>query len=261
MYSTKESYRDLNSIINSPDENPEQHQNMNKPALRTSIADRLDKAGLAEPEYETETDGEDKVSVIDLDDHLADRRTSYYDGSGKRASRASTTKRYNVHSSSGQRPKSKVPDLPKNDYDDTFVSNSDEVHKRQYKSMVSDESSASDDVFDKIKLPDGKSTKSSIDELANGTSTSGHRKPKIRHSQPGPEMLIPHLNGGIESSQPMSKVRGNNSSGHDDSVPPPPPAHKVNKNHWMIRRISSTRSGSKKKRFIFRKLSWGSKNH
>ena len=26
MYSTKESYRDLNSIINSPDENPEQHQ-------------------------------------------------------------------------------------------------------------------------------------------------------------------------------------------------------------------------------------------
>ena len=51
--------------------------------------------------------------------------------------RASTTKRYNVHSSSGQRPKSKVPDLPKNDYDDTFVSNSDEVHKRQYKSMVS----------------------------------------------------------------------------------------------------------------------------
>ena len=83
MYSTKESYRDLNSIINSPDENPEQHQNMNKPALRTSIADRLDKAGLAEPEYETETDGEDKVSVIDLDDHLADRRTSYYDGSGR----------------------------------------------------------------------------------------------------------------------------------------------------------------------------------
>ena len=118
----------------------------------------------------------------------------------KESIRASTTKRYNVHSSSGQRPKSKVPDLPKNDYDDTFVSNSDEVHKRQYKSMVSDESSASDDVFDKIKLPDGKSTKSSIDELANGTSTSGHRKPKIRHSQPGPEMLIPHLNGGIESS-------------------------------------------------------------
>lgn len=260
MYSTKESYRDLNSMINSPDENPEQHQNMNKPALRTSIADRLDKAGLAEPEYETETDGEDKVSVIDLDDHLADRRTSYYDGSGKRASRASTTKRYNVHSSSGQRPKSKVPDLPKNDYDDTFVSNSDEVHKRQYKSMVSDESSASDDVFDKIKLPDGKSTKSSIDELANGTSTSGHRKPKIRHSQPGPEMLIPHLNGGIESSQPMSKVRGNNSSGHDDSVPPPPPAHKVNKKplddktNFPPPEVDPKRKGS-----FFRKLSWGSK--
>ena len=46
------------------------------------------------------------MSVIDLDDHLADRRTSYYDGFG-RASRASTTKRYNVHSSSGQRPNPK----------------------------------------------------------------------------------------------------------------------------------------------------------
>ena len=45
---------------------PNSIKNMNKPALRTSIADRLDKAGLAEPEYETETDGEDKVSVIDL---------------------------------------------------------------------------------------------------------------------------------------------------------------------------------------------------
>ena len=73
-------------------------------------------------------------------------------------------------------------------------------------------------------------------------------------------MLIPHLNGGIESSQPMSKVRGNNSSGHDDSVPPPPPAHKVNKNHWMIRRISSTRSGSKKKRFILENF-LGIQNH
>ena len=72
-------------------------------------------------------------------------------------------------------------------------------------------------------------------------------------------MLIPHLNGGIESSQPMSKVRGNNSSGHDDSVPPPPPAHKVNKNHWMIRRISLHQKWIQKKRFIFRKLSWGSK--
>ena len=42
MYSTKESYRDLNSFVNSKDD--KDADDVNKPALRTSIADRLEKA-------------------------------------------------------------------------------------------------------------------------------------------------------------------------------------------------------------------------
>lgn len=256
MYSTKESYRDLNSFVNSKDD--KDADDVNKPALRTSIADRLEKAAYEGGE-DTETDGDEKLSVIDLDEQLANRRLSYYDASdnNKRASRASTTKRFNVGSnSSGARPKSKVPDLPKNDYDDTFVSNSDEVHKRRFKSMVSDESSESDDVFDKIKLPDGKSTKSSIDGLANGTSVNGHRYSSNRKSQPGKEMLIPNLAG--DHSQQLPKVRGEED--YNDTIPPTPPTHHDPKRPLDDKtNYPTTEADPKRKGSFFRKLSWGSK--
>ncbi|KAL6449502.1 GIN4 Serine/threonine-protein kinase GIN4 [Candida maltosa Xu316] len=245
MYSTKESYRDLNSIINHNNNNHDDvDEDINKPALRTSIADRLDKAGYDDDEEE----GIESVSVIDLDD----RRLSYYSTTDKRASRASTTKRYTTKtkSSNGQRPSSKVPELPKTDYDDTFVSNSDEVHqKRQYKSMVSDDSSESDDVFDRIKLPEGKSTKSSIDALANGTSTNGHRNSKTKQNGGSPTTTY---------SKPMTKVRGG--SNNADTIPPTPPSHHDpkkpldDKTNYPSPDIDTKRKGS-----FFRKLSWGSK--
>ncbi|RCK63789.1 Serine/threonine-protein kinase GIN4 [Candida viswanathii] len=255
MYSTKESYRDLSSIINSKDD--KDVSEVNKPALRTSIADRLEKAAYDRAD-DTETDGDENVSVIDLDEQLANRRLSYYDASDKRASRASTTKRYNLSSNSaGPRPKSKVPDLPRNDYDDTFVSNSDEVHKRRFKSMVSDESSGSDDVFDKIKLPEGKSTKSSIDGLVNGTSANGHRSHNNRKSQPGKEMLIPNFAG--DHSQAMTKVRGEAS--HNDTIPPTPPTHHHDPKRPLDDKTNypTAEADPKRKGSFFRKLSWGSK--
>ena len=51
MYSTKQSYRDLNSILG--DENDENNDVEGQlPQLRTSFADRLDRAGLADAEKE-----------------------------------------------------------------------------------------------------------------------------------------------------------------------------------------------------------------
>ncbi|KAI5951604.1 GIN4 [Candida jiufengensis] len=224
IYSTKESYKDLNSIIDS--HVPDSHDKT--PGLRTSFADRLDKAGLPEEDEE----GDDGQSVMDFEEHLANKRLSYHDAN-KRASRASTTKRYG-------KPVSKIPDLPTTqDYDDTFVSKSDEVHKKQYRSMVSDESSDVDDVFDKIKLPDGKSTKSSIDTLANGGLNEKQQKPAYNDQQ---------------KSKPMTKVRNN--------APPTPPAHNNTKQQPLNDKTNNYSDLSKQPRkgSFFRKLSWGTKN-
>ncbi|CAI5756869.1 unnamed protein product [Candida verbasci] len=240
MYSTKESYNDLNSIINAHNPNEENEDNERKmPNLRTSFADRLDKAGLPEDHEEFE-----KGSVMDFDEHLANKRYSYYD-SNKRASKASTTKRY---SKAGARPSSKIPALPDDNFDDTFTSKSDEVHKKNYKSMISDQSSDNDDVFDKIKLPEGKSSKSSIDALANGTSNGHKHKSKL----PGQEMLIPNFNN--ENSQPMTKVRNNKK----DTVPPTPPQHEKPKKP-LDDKTNYPESQQKRKQSFFRKLSWGTK--
>ncbi|KAI5964587.1 GIN4 [Candida pseudojiufengensis] len=228
IYSTKESYKDLNSIIDS--HVPDSHGKT--VGLRTSFADRLDKAGLPEEDEE----GDDNNSVLDFEEHLANKRLSYHDAN-KRASRASTTRRYS-------KPISKVPALPTTqDYDDTFVSKSDEIHKKQYKSMVSDESSEIDDVFDKIKLPDGKSTKSSIDTLANGGLNEKPSKSATTEEQRGKQ-----------NSKPMTKVRNNN------NVAPTPPTHGKSKQplNDKTNNYSDIQKQQRKGSF-FRKLSWGAK--
>lgn len=260
MYSTKESYRDLNSIIEShtPVNNDDDDDEPPFPPLRTSFADRLDKAGLPE---EDEEDGElgDGHSVIDFDQHLADKRYSYYDSSNKRVSRASTTRRY----SKSARPESKVPALPSEDSENTFNSKGEPTGKKHRKS-ASDGSSDADDVFDKIKLPEGKSSKSSIDVLANGTSSSAHKQAKQAQSSTthAPEKkLIPH-----EASQPMTKIRESKPSGTKASAagqlappppPPPPPPHKKpldDKTNNYTDPNTKSRKGS-----FLRKFSWGSK--
>lgn len=212
MYSTKESYRDLNSIIES--HAPDKDDEPPIPPLRTSFADRLDKAGL--PEEDEDGELNDGHSVIDFDQHLADKRYSYYDSSNKRVSRASTTRRY----SKSVRPESKVPALPTDDSENTFNSKGEPTGKKHHKT-ASDGSSDTDDVFDKIKLPEGKSSKSSIDALANGTSTSGHKQSNQikQNSVSAPEKKLPH-----ETSQPMLKVR--DPKPNTVNAPPPPPHKK-----------------------------------
>lgn len=88
---TKESYRDLNSILDAHSEGAEEelvaeksgsdeYGEMSKgmPRLRTSFADRLDHAsGLVN---EIEEEPVDSASIIDFDEHLANKRSSYYAG-------------------------------------------------------------------------------------------------------------------------------------------------------------------------------------
>ncbi|KAI5969969.1 GIN4 [Candida margitis] len=254
MYSTKESYRDLNSIIEShtPDNDDEEQPPI--PPLRTSFADRLDKAGLPEEDEDGE-DGE-AHSVIDFDQHLADKRHSYYDSSNKRVSRASTTRRY----SKSARPESKVPALPTEDSDNTFNSRGEPTGKI-HRTRPSDGSSDADDVFDKIKLPDGKSSKSSIDVLANGTSATAHKQAK----QGKQSSMVPagHENPPQrEASQPMTKVRESKPHASSTATPasasaPPPPPHKKpldDKTNNYPEPNNKSRKGS-----FLRKFSWGSK--
>ena len=256
MYSTKESYRDLNSFVNSKDD--KDADDVNKPALRTSIADRLEKAAYEGGKIRKPMEMRSCLLLILMNNWpIEDCLIMMLLITTRELHVLQLLKRFNVGSnSSGARPKSKVPDLPKNDYDDTFVSNSDEVHKRRFKSMVSDESSESDDVFDKIKLPDGKSTKSSIDGLANGTSANGHRYSSNRKSQPGKEMLIPNLAG--DHSQQSPKVRGEED--YNDTIPPTPPTHHDPKRPLDDKtNYPTTEADPKRKGSFFRKLSWGSK--
>ncbi|KAG5417513.1 GIN4 [Candida metapsilosis] len=218
MYSTKDSYRDLNSIIEShaPDNaNDDDDDDAPIPPLKTSFADRLDKAGLPAEDEEL---GDDGNSVMDFEQHLADKRHSYYDSSNKRVSRASTTRRY----SKSARPQSKVPDLPTEDSEYTFNSKGEPTPKKHQK-KESTESNQSDDVFDKIKLPDGKSSKSSIDVLANGSSHKQNNAGKSSMVPAVPEKKSQH------ETRPMSKVRDPKTNGPQAKVvapAPPPPPHK-----------------------------------
>ncbi|EGW35129.1 uncharacterized protein SPAPADRAFT_53469 [Spathaspora passalidarum NRRL Y-27907] len=230
LYSTKESYHDLNSFINDEDDVQQQ-----LPKLRTSLADRLNQAGLVEEDEEEEAEQyEDNGSVLDLDDH-ANKRYSYHD------KRLSTTRRYNPPT--GTRPTSKIPELPKTEYDDTFATQSDDIYKKR-KSMVSVESEEpTDDVFDKIKLPEGKSTKSSIDALANEVP-SGKKS-----------MLSPTLNDEPIQSQPYPKVRDKaNTSAPLAPLGPPGRSDGLKKPLE-----DKTNIYEKRKPSIFRKLSWGTK--
>ena len=254
MYSTKVSYKDLNSILGEDD------NGANMPGLRTSFADRLDRAGLAEDDDDEPLD---KGSIMDFDEHLAKKRSSYYAAPSKnknRDSTQSTTKRYS------RRPSSQIPSLPVDhqDADETFVTKNDVVvHNRGKKSDNLDEEYADDDsgVFDNIKLPDGKSNKSSIVE--NGSKQQAKRpanKIKTNSMIPSAEsMLIPDLKNipnASGSSQPYPKVR--KAKGDMDTIPPTPPPHQAKK-PLADTTNQPTVPQQKRTRSIFRKLSWGSK--
>lgn len=248
MYSTKESYHDLSSYINSREEQEREQQQEHMPNMRTSLADRLNHAGTHNHDYDEDDlfDSSDKGSVIDFEEHVASKRFSYYDEADRQVSRG-TTRQYTKPT--GSRPVSKIPDLPSNEaiQEDTFISQSDEIHRqRRRKSMLSYETTEDDsDVFDKIKLPEGKSTKSSIDALANGTSANGHKS--VKSMLPDHEEYKSNLNAYVQDKKPIlyPKVRDQKSNG-DQILGKKPLEDKTNVDH-------------KRKPSFFRKLSWGSK--
>lgn len=273
MYSTKHSYGDLNSILN----NEKEDQGTPKmPQLRTSFADRLDKVGL--PDAEEDDEPLDEGSIMDFDQHLANKRSSYYagDADSRRQSRYSTVKR-----NSQQAPTSDLPSIPKKSTknkavteDDTFVTKNDEVHKR--KSRYSEKDAGDDEsmIFESIKLP-------------NEEKNPKPRKSKDKKNsiQPSAEsMLIPNIANIPDDAKtrPNSDARqagsrqAKNMQKESDKPPQSQPYEKVRKprpteNGQYAASDADSQSKKpledstnqpreqKRKGSIFRKLSWGSK--
>lgn len=257
MYSTKQSYRDLNSILDGRQNDSDEEVGGQLPQLRTSFADRLDKAGLPEADADEE-EPLDEGSIMDFDQHLANKRSSYYAGdNSRRQSRYSTIKR-NSHA-----PTIDVPAIPKKSNkpdgeDDTFVTKNDEVHRR--KSAYSEKSGKHDDngddddmIFENIKLPK--------EEKRNSAKTKSN---KMKSLQPSAEsMLIPNIeNIPADSktrqdtevqSQPYAKVRKPKPS--DEK----PTTSDTQNKKPLNDTTNEQRENQKRKGSIFRKLSWGSK--
>ncbi|CAG88160.2 DEHA2E14080p [Debaryomyces hansenii CBS767] len=256
MYSTKQSYRDLNSILG--DENDENNDVEGQlPQLRTSFADRLDRAGLADAEEEDD-EPLDEGSIMDFDQHLANKRSSYYAGDkSRRQSRYSTTKR------NSQAPTVDVPAIPKKSNkerdreDDTFVTKDDDVHRRKsaYSAKGANNNDDEDMIFENIKLPN--------EDRRQSASTAKSNKKKS--FQPSAEsMLIPNVDNIPEDaktrkpdprSQPYEKVRKPKvSNGELKSTGP-----EGQVKNPLEDTTNEPRENQKRKGSIFRKLSWGSK--
>ena len=93
---------------------------------------------------------------MDFDQHLANKRSSYYAGDkSRRQSRYSTTKR------NSQAPTVDVPAIPRKSTkerdreDDTFVTKDDDVHRRKsaYSAKGANNNDDEDMIFENIKLP------------------------------------------------------------------------------------------------------------
>lgn len=254
MYSTKESYNDLNSILKD-DKN-------DKVGLRTSFADRLDKAGLSEADEFDEglepTDGD----VMDFDD-LATKRASYYAANSRRYSKYN-----NNNGSSGKktdRPVSELPRLPTGgrkgsksaeeeslpDVDDSFVTQNDDPHGGVYDD---EEDEADAELFDNIKLPQHTSSvKKSERAIANENA-----RQKANDKPPHGSMLIPE---NAPRSEPYPKVRKPKTETIPPTVQPysKKPLEDTTNKPSVGSNSTVYQEPKKKSNNIFRKLSWGTK--
>ncbi|CCE87079.1 Piso0_005616 [Millerozyma farinosa CBS 7064] len=230
MYSTKESFHDLNAFI---------HEDKNEappkmPTLRTSFADRLDKAGLPDEEDAPEENG----SILDFDEHLANKRMSYYsaDTNNKRISTYSTVKKNNRLSD--------MPAIPdqeanKEEDEDTFITKNDEIpHKQNRRSRADNANDDGSKIFESIKLPD--------EERKSHAQSKWSNAPR-KEVKP---LVDPY---GKKENQPLPKLRN----------PPQKTREHDNKLSSLDMpfedaRIASNNSG-KRNRSLFGKLSWGSR--
>lgn len=281
MYSTKESYHDLNSIVH----NESNKDKAKMSQMRTSFADRLDRAGLDNYDNEDDEEPLDEGSILDFDEHLANKRSSYYAGP-----RSNTVKR---HSKPG-RPTSDLPNLPpakgsKHAHiaDETFATKHDGDYKKHragdedYYGGVLDQGEESEEpdeleegetkVFENIKLP------------PTGKDGKGkERSSKTKSMQPSAEsMLLPDLGTGKGNGGPRTKpYAATKAKGKDTNYPAPTidneapydkPRTTIPKPKSMgqkqrqkpkpqpLEDTTNRPQEPKKNKSIFRKLSWGSK--
>ncbi|CAH2352957.1 serine/threonine-protein kinase Gin4p [[Candida] railenensis] len=271
MYSTKESYQDLSSILKDEGKN-------SKLGLRTSFADRLDKAGLPEEENEGDEIADD--DVMDFDD-LATRRASYYANSRRYSKYNGNSKSANGQNKN--RPISELPRLPNNkssrdkdaEYDnldvvEDYADNADDTFADDPHGGVYDDEELDSELFDNIKLPEHSSSVKKS-EKAKNNEASRNSKLKQQHvssmlpdsgkdnGKNGPGRRAPPA-GQQAQSEPYPKVRKPKNG--TETIPPTPFNKKPledSTNKPSTGSGTSQDQNKKKGNSIFRKLSWGTK--
>lgn len=233
--STKESYHDLNSILDAHNEDlkdedfvEEEQLASGMPRLRTSFADRLDQANLID---EIEEEPLDSGSIMDFDEHLAKKRSSYYAGARpKRDSMLSPVVR------TGELDDDEVTlkgQRNSGDKEADYTFNDEEM-----KPLLSKQ-----DVFDNIKLPEKEINKTK----------------RVTSSQPpASSMLLPDLNKvGQQKDVPRTKPYGQISKEKEQRL-----SAKNGKQPLLDStnlKTNAQEPTQKRNKSFFRKLSWGSK--
>ncbi|GEQ71671.1 hypothetical protein JCM33374_g5357 [Metschnikowia sp. JCM 33374] len=296
--STRESYQDLNSFLDTHNEdvgedelNEEEHLSKSMPVLRTSFADRLDRSGSPPNNVGDDEEPLDSASVMDFDEHLADKRTSYYTGANSNNANQRKSVIRNVQDS--QRHKPGLHESAK-DTDYTFAE--DDTRQK----------ANSDEVFESIKLPESKrpmvmeprrpphmgpnrpvgmepkkpmgtesnrpntmdtkrqpaaDTNRPIMETQRRPLMGPQRDSHVKATQPSPStMLLPDLSAVEKPSvaKPKNKTYGNLAEKRDNK--PSVPAHGKQPLVDSTNLKSKTEEvPQKRNRSIFSKLSWGSK--
>lgn len=254
LKSTKESYQDLNSFLDTHNEDVDEdelneEEQLSKPGLRTSFADRLDRAGGTSTNLVGEDEEEevlDAASVIDFDEHVANKRTSYYAGTRPSAASKKGNRKSMVS------VKSTLPSTLERDADYTFAEEEQQPGEN------------ADDVFESIKLPQPpahvrpKSTAKAVQP-----SASSMLLPDVPVAEK-PEMIRPPpKNYGQLAPQRASKQQQQQQ--HQPQKQPQPKTY-ANANSTKTPLVDSTNLklkpeevAQKRNRSIFRKLSWGTK--
>lgn len=245
MRSTKESYHDLNSILDAhnedvgDDELQEEEQLAGRmPQMRTSFADRLDRAGSCLID-EIEEEPLDSASVMDFDEHLAKKRSSYYAGvPPKRDSLLPPAARPSSGMGDDEATlREQRNSAGNNEADYTF--NDEEPQSKQ----------SQGDVFDKIKLPEDK---------------SAAKKKRITSSQPNAQsMLLPELDKAERPREkPRTKPYGQITNEKEQRSAAAAKAGKqplVDSTNVKPNGRSQSQPQQKRNKSFFRKLSWGSR--
>lgn len=223
--STKESYRDLNSFLDTHNEDLDENELIEEeqfgtiPGLRTSFADRLDRAGQL-PEVEEDEDAAETASVMDFEEHLANKRSSYYAGSKAANRRSMIPKEVKDH---------------ENAADYTFADDDNNAETKREPDGA--------ELFDQIKLPDSKRPDSSSKSKRNHGS-AGQSQAPAAHLPQLPQQRPPKAKpekkyGQLEAPKPQPKPQAKGPLVDSTNTQPDAP--------------------QKRNMSLFKKLGWGSR--